>query len=42
MDRDPEGRRALDALGIDRFITIDDSAYDSIREMVTALREAGR
>ncbi len=42
MDRDPEGRRALEALGIDRFVTIDDSAYDSIRQMVTALREAGR
>lgn len=42
MDADPEGRRALDALGIDRFIPIDDSAYDSIRQMVLALGEAGR
>lgn len=42
MDRDPEGRRALDALGIHRFVLIDDSAYDSIRQMMLALREAGR
>ncbi|HWQ28477.1 MAG TPA: PhnD/SsuA/transferrin family substrate-binding protein, partial [Dehalococcoidia bacterium] len=42
MADDPEGRRALEALGIDRFVTIDDSAYDSIREMLVALREAGR
>jgi phosphonate transport system substrate-binding protein len=42
MADDPQGRRALDALGIDRFVTIDDSAYDSIREMLRALQEAGR
>lgn len=42
MDSDPEGRRALDALGIDRFVPIDDSAYDSIGQMMLALGEAGR
>lgn len=42
MADDPEGRRALAALGIDRFVTIEDSAYDSIREMLITLREAGR
>ncbi len=41
MDADPEGRRALDALGIDRFVTIDDRAYDSIRQMMIALGETG-
>lgn len=42
MDGDPEGRRALDALGVDRFVTIDDGAYESIRQMMVALGEAGR
>lgn len=33
MHEDPEGRKILEKVMIDRFTTIDDSAYDSIREM---------
>jgi hypothetical protein len=42
MDQSEEGRPALAALGVDRFVTIDDHAYDSIRDMMATLREAGR
>jgi phosphonate transport system substrate-binding protein len=42
MDQSDEGRTALAALGVDRFVTIDDHAYDSIRDMMATLREAGR
>jgi phosphonate transport system substrate-binding protein len=33
MDADPQGALALSALGIDRFIELDDSAYDTVREV---------
>ena len=42
MDQSEDGRVALGVLGVERFVTIDDHAYDSIRDMLTALREAGR
>lgn len=42
MDQSEEGRTALAALGVDRFVTIDDQTYDSIRAMMATLREAGR
>jgi hypothetical protein len=38
MNSHPEGRTALLSLGIDAFVTIDDSAYDSARELI---REVG-
>jgi len=42
MDRSEDGRAALAMLGVDLFVTIDDHAYDSIRDMMAVLREAGR
>ncbi len=33
MDNDEEGKKILSSVMIDRFININDSAYDSIREM---------
>jgi len=33
MDKDEEGRAILSRIMIDRFVNIDDSVYDSIREM---------
>ncbi len=42
---DPEGRRILAGMGVDRFVTGDDRAYDSIRAMrawLEARQEAGR
>lgn len=33
MDRDEEGMKILSEIRIDRFVTINDNAYDSIREM---------
>ncbi|RME05685.1 MAG: phosphate/phosphite/phosphonate ABC transporter substrate-binding protein, partial [Anaerolineae bacterium] len=38
MHQDPQGRRALADLHIDRFVLVDSSAYDSIRQMASALR----
>jgi phosphonate transport system substrate-binding protein len=38
MADDPVGRAALDTLMIDRFVAVDDSAYDSIRRMAAVLR----
>jgi phosphonate transport system substrate-binding protein len=32
-DRDKQGRMLLDKMMIDKFVVIDDSAYDSVREM---------
>jgi len=32
LDQSKEGRAVLQAIGIDRFVLIDDSAYDSLRE----------
>ncbi len=41
MDQDEEGRRILQDLMIDRFVIIDDIAYDSIREMIASLEQQG-
>ncbi|MBW8011112.1 MAG: phosphate/phosphite/phosphonate ABC transporter substrate-binding protein [Chloroflexi bacterium] len=38
MDRDLEGRAALEKLHIERFVEIDISAYESLREMAATLR----
>lgn len=38
MSADPEGRRALEAMQIDGFVPIEDSAYDSVR---TLMKEVG-
>jgi phosphonate transport system substrate-binding protein len=39
LDRDPDGVPALHAIGAERFVTIDDSAYDSVRAVSAALVE---
>jgi len=33
MEKDEEGRKILSKVLVDRFVSINDSAYDSIREM---------
>ena len=33
MDMDEDGRQILSKVMIDRFVTVNDSAYDDIREM---------
>ncbi len=33
MDKDEAGRAALAAVGIDKFVVVDDSIYDSVREL---------
>ncbi len=33
MDGDPAGRAVLEGLGIDRFVVVDDSIYDSARDL---------
>lgn len=33
MDQDPEGRRVLDGLAIDRFVELGDAAYSGVREL---------
>lgn len=38
MADDPAGRQALSALGIERFIVIDDTAYNSVRDLIRATR----
>ncbi|HBY93631.1 MAG: phosphate/phosphite/phosphonate ABC transporter substrate-binding protein [Ardenticatenaceae bacterium] len=38
MAGDPAGRAALDTLMVDRFVMVDDSAYDSIRSIAAILR----
>jgi hypothetical protein len=38
MANHPEGQQVLEHLGIDRFVLIDDAAYDSARALV---EEAG-
>jgi phosphonate transport system substrate-binding protein len=40
MHDDPRGREVLDRVLIDRFTEIEDSAYDSIREMEAFIRDA--
>jgi phosphonate transport system substrate-binding protein len=37
MADDPQGKAALQVLDIDRFISLDDSAYDSVRELQAAV-----
>lgn len=34
MSDDPDGLRGLQAIGVDKFVLIDDSAYDSVRELL--------
>ncbi len=33
LDDHPEGRQVLDPMGVDRFVVVDDAAYDSVREL---------
>jgi phosphonate transport system substrate-binding protein len=42
MDADAEGRAALARLRIERFVVVDDHAYDSIREMARLVRGWGK
>lgn len=42
MAEDAEGHAALTPLGIDRFVVVDDHAYDSIREMARVVRGWGK
>lgn len=42
MDADAAGRTALARLRIDRFVTVDDRAYDSIRDMARVVRGWGK
>ena len=37
MHLDTEGQKALSSLDIERFVLIEDNAYDTVREMVSAL-----
>jgi phosphate/phosphite/phosphonate ABC transporter binding protein len=37
MANDPDGQRALQALGIQRFVEIDDHAYDTVRDLMRAV-----
>ncbi len=37
MDDDAEGRKGLEAIGVERFVRIDDSAYASVRDLVAAV-----
>lgn len=39
MDEDPLAANALDELDIEKFVLIDDSAYDSVRELVNFKKE---
>jgi len=38
LDRSAEGRAILRTLGVDRFVPIDDNAYDSVRQIEQELR----
>lgn len=42
MHQDPEGQRILQDLDIDRFMVLDDQAYDSVRAMRDALQATGQ
>ncbi len=33
LDKQPEGRQILKALGVDRFVVVDDSTYESVRQL---------
>jgi phosphonate transport system substrate-binding protein len=37
MHEDPQGQKALEAIGIERFIVIEDSAYDTVRTLLAAV-----
>ena len=37
MDDDADGRQALRVLGVERFVPIDDAAYESVRQLVQAV-----
>lgn len=39
MQEDVSGRKILNSLGIDRFVPVDDSTYDSVRDMLTDLEQ---
>jgi hypothetical protein len=41
MADDPAGQPALKALDIDRFVLIEDSAYDSVRALEAAVGPLG-
>lgn len=41
MAADPAGKAALDQLGWDRFVAIDDTAYDPIRQMMAVVQGTG-
>jgi len=41
MSNDPDGVRALQALGVERFVQIEDSAYDSVRDLIRTTRLNG-
>jgi phosphonate transport system substrate-binding protein len=41
MDRDPQGQLALQAIGVDRFILIEDSAYQSARDLIYEINQSG-
>ncbi|MDP3042718.1 MAG: phosphate/phosphite/phosphonate ABC transporter substrate-binding protein [Candidatus Omnitrophota bacterium] len=41
MHKDQEGKNILSKLFIDRFITVDDSSYDSVRQMEDWLESSG-
>jgi phosphonate transport system substrate-binding protein len=37
MNQDAEGRNVLAELGFDRFVIVDDAAYDGVRKLVHAI-----
>ena len=37
MADDPQGQKGLQTVGVDKFVLIDDSAYDSVRELLAAV-----
>lgn len=39
MDQNPTGREILSHLGIDRFVSISDAAYDTVRHLVAQVEE---
>jgi len=41
MDEDEQGVGLLQRLMVDRFVVVDDSIYDSVREMRAYLQERG-
>lgn len=38
LHQDPQGQAALQAIGVDRFIPIEDSAYQSVRDLLSDLQ----